>query len=620
MGSHQDGALLSGSWGRLRLLVLIVIISISSSFLSYTLTTHFARREHINRLEELTSLINSHRGQLEIRDVDARSLQSAFDSFIGSLESSASAAASSILPNSTTILNSLVSLITGGGNTTSLVDSLQQPANSLGVGLSTGALTGMNMTAPKNPAVNTTGLSGLALNLGSGLTSTIFSSSAVKGLFVMDPNQPGGILGGSTGTVGQAVLALAQGLGGGAVSGLKMAAVANMSANVTFNTTGVNGVAGNFGQGLSSAFLGGVQLPSLQSLIASFQSSNMTINVAEVGVGVGTGIGQGAVVGLGLQPDSTMNVSGVAGIAQGFTKGLVSSFLINGTAQKLVASFNASASVSASASASVGGTASANASAGFSLGGVSLQNINIAKVAEGFAVGLVSGAGSTVMSLQLVAADTTNFDDSVQGASTGFGRGLGTEGGKIVQMVLNGAKPTSVTTTTTMSDMGEMVQPSGSTTTKNRKRNIKTLSGIKNYGGTKAAALQNRAENQPNATDLASVLSNLNATAINPLAQYGIDTLTCTGIGGLVGIFWGLVQSKTIPFDVNSLLKGMGNSQTLQIGGQNVTLPDQTFIFKNEGNTYSLNPAQGVMTVMVNGSGINKTIALAVIHSKSRQL
>jgi hypothetical protein len=59
----------------------------------------------------------------------------------------------------------------------------------------------------------------------------------------------------------------------------------------------------------------------------------------------------------------------------------------------------------------------------------------------------------------------------------------------------------------------------------------------------------------------------------------------------------------------------MGGS-SFQLDGKNITLPDQTFIIKNEGNTYSLNPAQGVMTVMINGLGLNQTIALAVVHSK----
>lgn len=237
MGSHQDGTS-SGFFGRLRFLVLVVAIGLSSGFLSHAFTSHLARKEHAVRLEELSSIIKAHRGQLEVRDVDVRSLQSAWDSFVGDIESGAKKAAGSILPNTTTIINGLVSLVTGGGNTSTIVEGLQQPAKSLGVGLSSGALTGMNITMPKVMDVNTTGLSGLALNLGSGLSSTIFSSSAVQGLFVMDPNEPGGMFGGSTGTIGQAVLALAQGLGGGAVTGLKMAAVTGATTKTYFNTTG----------------------------------------------------------------------------------------------------------------------------------------------------------------------------------------------------------------------------------------------------------------------------------------------------------------------------------------------------------------------------------------------
>lgn len=363
--------------------------------------------------------------------------------------------------------------------------------------------------------------------------------------------------------------------------------------------------------------MSGVQLPSLQSLLASLKTSNTSINFADVGAGVGTGIGQGAVVGLGLQPDSTMNVSGAAGIAQGFTKGLVSSFLTNGTAKKLAASFTASANASASAGAD-GSSANSSASAGFSLGGINVNNINIAKVAEGFAVGLVSGAGSTFTSLNIVSADTTNFDDSVQGASTGFGRGLGSEGGKIVQMVLNKSKATPATDMTGIA--ARAADPSLDPVMTAKKRSTKTLGSIKNYKGTKAIALQPRGitlpSGLPNATDIAGVLNNLNSTAINPIIQYGIDKLTCTGIGGLAGVFVGLINSGTIPIKLTDLAKNMAGSG-FKIGGENVTLPDQTFILKNEGNTYMLNPAQGVMTIMVNGLGLNKVIALAVVHGKS---
>lgn len=238
MGSHQDGAS-SGSFGRLRFLILVVALGLSSAFLSHAFASHLARKGHAVRLEELANLIDAHRGQLEVRDVNVRSLESAFDSLVGSIESGAKQAAGSLLPNSTTILNDLVSLVTGGGNTSTIITGLQQPAKSLGVGLSSGALTGMNLTAPKMTDVNTTGLSGLALSLGSGLSSTIFSSSAVQSLFVTDPNEPGGMFGGSTGTVGQAVLALAQGLGGGAVSGLKMGAVTGVAQKTLYNTTGM---------------------------------------------------------------------------------------------------------------------------------------------------------------------------------------------------------------------------------------------------------------------------------------------------------------------------------------------------------------------------------------------
>lgn len=675
MGSYQDESLSRGFVGRIGFLILIAVVGLSSGFLSYSFTSHLERNEHALRVDELTGLIESHRSSLEVRSSVERSLGDAIQSAGDTLEAGAASAAdavkdgasglldnagaeiSSLLPNSSTILNSLVSLVSGGGNLSTIVEGLQQPANSLGVGLSTGAVTGLNISMPVSMAKmaeaiatnQTTGLSGLALNLGSGLTSALFENINVSSLLVMDPNMPGGLLGGSTGTVGQAVLALAQGLGGGAVMGLKNAAILAITPTVAttattamgmatgnasmFNTSGINGVAGNFGQGLlmtATGSLGNVQLPSLSSLMATMGDMTMSIDLQALGSGVGTGIGQGAVIGFGLQPDATMNVSGVGGVALGFTKGLVSSFLINGTATKIVDTFMASGGIGA-----LLGMSNSSTSAPMMIGGIDVSSISVAKVAEGFAVGLVSGAGSSFTSLKVIAADTTNFNDSVQGGATGFGRGLGSEGAKIAQMILNGATldmgapaGTTPSVVPAIPAIGSPVTGTPATlpaasgaATIAQKRGIRTinLKNVKRDSGLQPR--QDAAQSPlPSVTDLAGVLNNLNASAINPLTQMGIDTLTCTGIGGLVGVGFGLFQSGAISAgntSIQDLLKSMSGMPGFMIGGQNISLPDTTFVLKNEGNTYMLNPSQGVMTVMVNGNPVIKTVILAVLHSKS---
>ncbi|PVH79535.1 hypothetical protein DL98DRAFT_572386 [Cadophora sp. DSE1049] len=496
---------------------------------------------------------------LETRDgLGTRDLVSAIgDLFKGSLPSTDAGALSGIL---STIESSITKLLGDEGG--SLLDGLKDPSKYLGVGLASGALTGLNMTMPAN-VPTPTGVSDLAQNLGSGLSSTIFSSDSIKSLFKASSG-PGGTLGGSDGTLGKAVMALGQGLGSGASSGLKLAATA--ATTPTFNTSGISGIAGNFGEGLTSSLLSNVQLPSADSLLDTVKSMfggiNTTISIAEIGTSLGTGLGEGAAIGLGFQVNTSTPPDTGPGIAEGLTKGLVSGFLQNDTAGKLIGSIS---------------SLTANSS-------IKLPSINFAKITEGLAVGLISGVGSTISTLNLISANTTSFNDSVGGAATGFGRGLGSEGAKLVSEILDGSK-----------------------VAKTVKQPI-SLDGIASK--IKVRQSHHKRETLANATDLASVLSNLNASNINPLVQSGMKALSCEGVGGLAALGYGLVMSGTI--DIGSInLKDLTSSSP-KIG--NVSLPDQEFVIKSGVNTYQLNPAKGIGSVSVNGIGIYKFIVLAVAH------
>ncbi|KAG4432700.1 hypothetical protein IFR05_011823 [Cadophora sp. M221] len=512
-------------------------------------------------LRDLEWPVNTKGLQLDIRDgLDSRDLVSALgDLFRGALPSTDAGALSGIL---TTIGNSITELLGDPGG--SLLDGLADPSKFLGVGLANGALTGLNMTTANIPTA--TGVSNLAENLGSGLSSTIFSSDSIKSLFTTTNSGPGGTLGGSDGTVGQAVLALGQGLGSGASSALKLSTVGLPTP--TYNTSGINGIAGNFGEGLTSSLLSSIQLPSASSLLDTlkglFSGTNSTINVAEFGTALGTGLGEGAAIGLGFQIDTGSPPDTGPGIAEGFTKGLVSSFLQNDTAGKLIDSL---------------GSLTMNSS-------LPIPNIDFAKVAEGLAVGLISGIGSTISTLDLISANTTSYNDSVGGAATGFGRGLGSEGAKLVSGILDGNKIKQSTNTQTTD----------------------SLNGISSR--IKRRQKYHKRAVETNATDLASVLSNLNASNINPLVQSGMNALTCEGVGGLVAVVLGLVRSKTINVGSISLKDLASSSGTIG----NVSLPDQDFVIKNGGNTYRLNPAKGIGSVSVNGLGIYALIGVAVGH------
>lgn len=377
--------------------------------------------------------------------------------------------------------------------------------------------------------------------------------------------------------IGQAALALAQGLGGGAASGLKSTTIsskgvadtqAGTQTGVVYNTSGLNGVAGNLGLGLSSSFLSGISLSSIASMGSSLLgSTGSSLDISAIGAGLGAGLGQGAAVGLGFQKDvDSPSSQDPAIITQVFAKGLASSFLNNETLSAVIDSFSPSSGNS-------------------SVMGLSLSSIDISKAAEGLAVGLISGAGSTISTLQVIGADITSFNDTVGGAATGFGRGLGSEGAKVVEQLL------------------------ASSSKATKKRNLEEAPGSSPL--ERSLSLQRREATTTNATNLASVIASLNASAINPIIQTGIDDLSCMGVGGLVGIFLGLVESKTID------LKTITSMATPSTNNSTLNLPDQIFVIKSGGNTYSLNPAKGIMTVLINGMGIYRLVGVAAAHSKN---
>ncbi|RDW88472.1 hypothetical protein BP6252_00504 [Coleophoma cylindrospora] len=584
MAFTQNETSLAWSFKRYGMLILVALFIFTAGLFSGNNSHNGAVQvvrprslDEASTINELNAIIAAHNEHLRQRDEEAqlasRSLFSALGDALQSGASSVESSISSLLPNASSLIGSL----TAGINTTSLIDSLGPPANSLGVGLASGAMTALKLQV-ENKTVPS-GIAGVAQSLGSGLTSTIFSSANITALL----NSPPALSANST--VGLAALSLAQGLGGGAVFGLNI----NKADTVMFNTSGLNGVVGNFGQGLAASALGSININSLTSGFGSIASkmrkrateTNSTLglgslsnlNIADIAGGFGTGLGQGAAIGLGFQADASApsNDSSPAVVSQVFAKGLVASFLSNGTLTKAAASFTASTGNSSSLDGN-----DTTASSTSSFGGLSLGNINIASAAEGLAVGLVSGAGSQVMSLRLISADTTSFNDTVGGAATSFGRGLGSEGAKLVSQILG----TSIVATPMK-----------------HKRSLAETAGFVSFSGKSLT----KREDTANATDLASVLSNLNASNINPLMQTGLDALTCEGVGGLAGVFVGLILSGTV--DVNKL-KFSGN----------LTLPDQDFVIRSGGNTYALNPSKGLTTATVNNTAIISYVVLAVLH------
>jgi hypothetical protein len=339
--------------------------------------------------------------------------------------------------------------------------------------------------------------------------------------------------------------------------------------------TGINLAAKNFGDGLTTSFLGSANLSSIgSSLGGAAGGMDITSMIGPAAQGAGSGLGEGAAVGLGLKQVSSapsMANASVEMVAKGFTFGLTSSFLANGTLDQL----------QSKASMLLGNSSSSS--------GLNLQSISISKAAEGLGRGLVDGAGESLGAVGGVqgliggsnttsaisattTASTDSFNDTVGGAATGFGRGLGSQG-VILVLEMFGKAPSSTNASTVVTrDLVRSIDPPHI---------------------TKRAAV--------NASD---ILADLNMTMVDGFIQKGIDGLTCQGVGGLVAVLLGLRSSGAI-----------ASNTTLPKAG---TLPNATFIVTNDGNEFVVNT--GTFDVKVNGMEVVRFAVVLVLHSKLHSL
>jgi hypothetical protein len=280
------------------------------------------------------------------------------------------------------------------------------------------------------------------------------------------------------------------------------------------------------------------------------------------------------------------SAAGIGPVVQTFAKGLSESFLANGTITNAVKAVTASPK-------------------GNSSSGLSLSNLKIGKVAQGFGIGLIDGIQSSIQNaggiggvftmspsdtIGMMLLPTSNtFDDSVGGAATGFGTGLGSELTKgLLQAFgkppLTGASPS--------------VNSSNSTAMERR-----FIQGPKVGSRSVALVGNNRATARAPATPAKLDIMMLNTT-IDPLAQAVVDALGCQGVGGLIAIGLSLLQSGKI--NVGSL----GN-----LTSSLASFTNQTYTIHEGGNTYTANLAK--LDITLNGNPVIKAVALIVVHGES---
>ncbi|KAI8164874.1 hypothetical protein KHU50_007188 [Colletotrichum sp. SAR 10_65] len=504
----------------------------------------------------------------------------------------------------------------------SLVKNLDGPAMFLGIGVGAGAAQGLNLSsqektmaiAAKVAADNkmeATGLNPAIQNLGVGLTSTLIGSVDISSLGGNVTNQLQPI-----------AMSLAQGLGNGTVAGLKLNANAAVSLEPV-NDSSIPNVIGTFGFGLTKSVTSNLDLNSLFNQASNPNTTRTIMRILPAAAsGFGKGLGQGATVGLGLQPDAAIPMQQMpdgqidfGGISQTFAKGLTSSFLQNGTATELVNKLGSSMNMRKNG----GGIPSTIDFNG--------QKIEVSKVAQGFARGFLQGAGDAIQGMggvdSLIKGNATmpanglpdskvQFDDSLGGAASGFGVGIGGQGVLVVSALIANPQGTPMPQASTPAQGGAPAPAAPAATPSNppQRRGLGLVPRQDNQNVPPVVSV-----NTTNGFNLSVVI---NAQTISMAAQAGVNALTCQGVGGLGLVFLGLLKSKTVALDQFN-----NNGNVTKVLKQ--AIPTGIIKIANDGNFYAIdggivrdslgnNIIGAASGVEINGMKLPGWIAFLVLH------
>ncbi|KAF2676878.1 hypothetical protein K458DRAFT_436943 [Lentithecium fluviatile CBS 122367] len=516
-----------------------------------------------------------------------------------------------------------------------LAGSLATPAFFLGIGVGMGAETGLNLTnenqakeiatkVASSMGMEPTGLNLVAQNLGSGLSAQLAPALGNVGSDV---------------PIGMVVYALAQGIGEGSASGLNL----TQEKFEPKNSSDIMSVAGNFGLGIAGPIAGGIGNSQFFSQ-ASTTSGQLMAQIPQIAMAAGQGLGEGASKGLGLSKSANSTVVSplgkrqvptdpneidLEGTVRNFTYGLSESFLQSADLSKVfdpgslnlnldatgIISYASGAgkglgeglAIGLNLTAAVGGTVTSpevggtginstqeqiaeqfvkglsaallqNGGASFvgnavNSGGGFTKNLDASKVAEGAARGLVEGAVhglsqagglkkvlsgnfSKDLPMNIPSLPPTPFNDSVNGSAVSFMRGLSGEGLLLISQYMNQGKNASIP----------------------------------------YSRLTRRADNLALAVD---------SQTLQSLAQSGVNTLTCAGVGGLAAVGLGLRDSPALKMTMGGGSQPFDNS-TL------AALPKGPITITSEGNTFVINIIQGSFTI--NGRSLVPFAVITGLH------
>lgn len=514
------------------------------------------------------------------------------------------------------------SLTASAGGLVKNID-LRGAALGLAEGLGNGTASGLQLSSQaaglQAPPGNST--AAIAGTFGFGLTKTVtgnlntsmFSAgsltSSLQGLNISQ------FTGGQP--VSQIALSLAQNVGNGASMGLGLTQ-ANLQPPAG-NT--VSDALGAFGFGLVNSVTTNLNTSALLGQAKSVNVNQLLGNASlgQTGQSFGTGLGSGVAAGLKLASaivdTPNPNADDVPSVAGNFAFGLTKGLIENVNTSMLLAQ----------ATASGGGGLSSLTSM-----------VDFGRVAQGGAMGFVQGAGDAINSMgglqalingtammpsgPLVMAPMV-FNDSIGGAATGLGMGLGGQGTLVGVQLLSQLNVTSLLQQVTSGVSGgggssaammKTPPPPPATGTNGtaqvKKRNYMLPAEVVRRQAQVGAISTN------NSFNLSLVI---NADTISSLGQRVIDTIGCEGIGGVALLGLGLYESGTI--------------STKSASGLNLTLikqaiPQGLLRFNNSGNLYTIdgtvvvnNIDTSLLTaaggITVNGSPVITFAVFLVIHS-----
>lgn len=493
------------------------------------------------------------------------------------------------------------SLAAGAGGSLDLNGLALGAANGIGNGLSSGLKLSPQAMAMEPPKGNST--ADIANTFGFGLTKSLSSNIDTSKLSASSIN-----LSQFTGGVptSQIAMSLAQGIGNGASSGLKLtqANLAPPAGNTASDALGA------FGFGLTNSLTSNLNTTSLTSggALQNININQIIPNLGMTAQSFGSGLGSGAAAGLKLNsavvnpPDP--NGNDAPSVAGNFAFGLTKSVTENVDLKQLT-----------SGNSPLAGAAG---------------NIDIGRAAQGVAMGLVQGAGDAVNSMgglqalingtatmpqgsAAVPPSTLAFNDSVGGAAMGLGTGLGGQGTLVGVQLLSQLNVTSLLEGVVGNNTGSGgAAPAGNGTAVARRSAREVLSSAilpRQESGVTAVS-------NGNSFNLSVVF---NADTISSVTQRVVSALSCEGVGGLLLVALGLLDSGTI--STNGVSTGVNVTTIQQV------VPKGLIKFTSDGNQFAIdgqkvidnlqgNLLSAADGISINGNSAIRFAAFLAIHSE----